>query len=109
MIKKSSYTTLKQYELFGRSIKSANELYLLFWDLYSTNILLLKDEVVLYNKENEIEYVAEIQNWSQRENDCLPTYKFEETYDGFKSYPFNKYILSYLWVNWICPNIFNIV
>ncbi|MCI6478549.1 MAG: DUF5711 family protein [Candidatus Treponema excrementipullorum] len=58
MIKKSSYTTLKQYELFGRSIKSANELYLLFWDLYSTNILLLKDEVVLYNLKSCITITA---------------------------------------------------
>lgn len=45
--------------------------------------MMLNFNYYLDNKENEIEYVAEIQNWSQRENDCLPTYTFEETYDGF--------------------------
>ncbi len=34
-------------------------------------------------KENDIEYVAEIQKWSQKHYDELPNYTFDETYDGY--------------------------
>ena len=37
------------------------------------------------NRENDIEYVAEIQKWSQKHYDELPNYSFTETYDGYRS------------------------
>ena len=36
------------------------------------------------NDENEIEYVAEIQKWSQKHYDELPNYRFDDTYDGYR-------------------------
>lgn len=46
--------------------------------------LMLNVEMFFSKKENEIEYVAEIQKWSQRRYDELPNYKFDETYDGYR-------------------------
>lgn len=36
------------------------------------------------NRDNEIEFVAEIQKWSQRNYGELPNYSFDETYDGYR-------------------------
>ncbi len=46
--------------------------------------MMLNFNSILGNKENEIEYVAKIQEWSQRENNQLPNYTFDETYYGFR-------------------------
>lgn len=34
--------------------------------------------------DDEIDYVGEIQKWSQKQNDELPDYSFCETYDGYR-------------------------
>lgn len=48
--------------------------------------MMLDFNEVFNNKENDIEYVQEIQEWSQKKYKELPKYSIDETDDGYRCY-----------------------
>lgn len=56
------------------------------WDFNAIEevVKMMLDFNAFFNKkENEVEYVQEVQEWSQKNHSELPNYSFYETYDGY--------------------------